>query len=195
MLRDRLVCGVNHSGIQRKLLSEGDTSYKDTLALTQSIEAAEDDAKKLVGSTTPVPQPVYFTSQKSNSPPRSVTCYRCGGPHLAPVCPHINKVCRYCKKEGQLAKVCRAKLRNAVKTNTPSSSSDTKSSTDTKVDRKLCKPAHYVQEEPELEDCSESSSGNDTSLKVIHSEHSLPLSTPMTFQWNSKSTLVLQLPF
>ena len=29
MLRDRLVCGVNHSGIQRKLLSEGDISYKD----------------------------------------------------------------------------------------------------------------------------------------------------------------------
>ena len=29
LLRDRLICGVNHEGIQRKLLSEGDISYAD----------------------------------------------------------------------------------------------------------------------------------------------------------------------
>ena len=45
MLQHRLVCGVNHWGIQHKLLSEGnDVSYKDALALAQSIEAAEDGA-------------------------------------------------------------------------------------------------------------------------------------------------------
>ena len=53
MLRDRLICGVNHHGIQRKLLSEGDLSYKDALALAQSIESAEDDAKKLGGTAPP----------------------------------------------------------------------------------------------------------------------------------------------
>ena len=38
MRRDRLVCGVNHQlqDIQRKLLSEGDISYTDALALAQS---------------------------------------------------------------------------------------------------------------------------------------------------------------
>ena len=90
MLRDRLVCGVNHPGIQRKLLSEGDLSYKDALALAQSIEAAEDDARKLGGSTTtPALQPVNFTSQKLNSPSpsRSITCYRCGGPSWPPPAP------------------------------------------------------------------------------------------------------------
>ena len=58
MLRDRLVCGVNHQlqGIQRKLLSEGDISYTDALALAQSIESAEDDAKKLGG-----PAPIHYT--------------------------------------------------------------------------------------------------------------------------------------
>ena len=49
MLRDRLVCGVNHQGIQHKLLSEGDISYTDALAPAQSIESAEDDARKLGG--------------------------------------------------------------------------------------------------------------------------------------------------
>jgi len=33
MLRDRLVCGVNHSGIQRKLLSEGELTYASALKL------------------------------------------------------------------------------------------------------------------------------------------------------------------
>ena len=39
MLRNRLVCGINHQGIQR--LSEGDISYTDALPLAQSIESAE----------------------------------------------------------------------------------------------------------------------------------------------------------
>ena len=53
MLRDRLVCGVNHQGIQRKLLSEGNISFKDAMALAQSIESAEDDAKKLLAGPAP----------------------------------------------------------------------------------------------------------------------------------------------
>jgi len=47
MLRDRLVFEVNHSGIQRKLLSEGELTYASTLKLAQTIEAAEKDAPKL----------------------------------------------------------------------------------------------------------------------------------------------------
>jgi len=68
MLRDRLVCGVNHQGIQRKLLSEGDISYTDALALAQSIESAEDDAKKLGGPA--LLQPVHYT-QKGVKPASS----------------------------------------------------------------------------------------------------------------------------
>ena len=99
MLRDRLVCGVNHQGIQRKLLSEGNISYTDALALAQSIESAEDDAKKLGGSA-PL-QPVHYTQKGASlaSSRTSPTCYHCGGLHLAPVCPHKEKVCRHCKKK------------------------------------------------------------------------------------------------
>jgi len=70
MLRDRLVCGVNHQGIQRKLLSEGDISYTDALALAQSIESAEDDAKKSGGHA--LVQPVQYT-QKGVKPASSLT--------------------------------------------------------------------------------------------------------------------------
>ena len=79
MLRDRLVCGVNHQGIQPKLLSEGDISYTDALALAQSIELPEDDAKKLGCSA--FLQPVHYTPKGVNlaSSRTSPTCYRCGG--------------------------------------------------------------------------------------------------------------------
>ena len=41
MLRDRLVCGVNHSHIQRKLLSEGSSlTLEKALSIAISVEAA-----------------------------------------------------------------------------------------------------------------------------------------------------------
>ena len=46
-LRDRLVCGVNHPGIQRKLLAEVDLTFKSALKLAQTMESSEKDAKKL----------------------------------------------------------------------------------------------------------------------------------------------------
>lgn len=39
----------------------------------------------------------------------TVTCYRCGGPHLATQCKHKDVVCHFCKKKGHFASVCRAK--------------------------------------------------------------------------------------
>ena len=41
MLRDRLVCGVNHDTIQRKLLAETDLTYEKAYTLAQAIEASE----------------------------------------------------------------------------------------------------------------------------------------------------------
>ena len=161
MLRDRLVCGVNHHGIQRKLLSEGDISYTDALALAQSIESAEDDAKKLGGPA--ISQPVHFTQKGarfvSRTPP---TCYRCGGLHLAPVCPHKEKVCRHCKKKGHLDRVCRAKARALAKSDSPATGPPSDKSP---------KRTHYVQEQPEQKD---NSSGDEYCLNTIQDEHSPP---------------------
>ena len=47
MLRDRLVCGVNHEAIQRKLLSEKNLTFEKAYALAQSIETAERDTANL----------------------------------------------------------------------------------------------------------------------------------------------------
>ena len=44
MVRAHLVCGVNHKGIQRKLLSEMNLTYEKALVFAQAIEASERDA-------------------------------------------------------------------------------------------------------------------------------------------------------
>ncbi len=106
MLRDRLVCGVNHQGIQRRLLfsAEADLTYSNALKLAKTVEASERDAKKLGGEDSkkpPVTQnreelPNNYTaagrgSDRGNRP--KISCYRCGGPHLAPQCKHKDVIC------------------------------------------------------------------------------------------------------
>ena len=50
MLGDRLVCGINDRGIQRRLLSEPDLTYKKSLDLAQAMEAAERNVQDLKSS-------------------------------------------------------------------------------------------------------------------------------------------------
>ncbi len=46
MLRDRLVCGINDSRIQRRLLAEPDLDYK-AYELALALEAADKSAQDL----------------------------------------------------------------------------------------------------------------------------------------------------
>lgn len=126
-----MVCG---EGIQRKLLAEKEL---DAYRLAQSIETAERDSRHMksnsASSGTAEPRDVHFhaKSAKGNRTTDSgtyskgpVTCYRCGGPHLAPKCKMKDVECLYCKKKGHLARVCRSKAQQQKK-----------------------KPAHYVEED------------------------------------------------
>ena len=125
MLRDRLVCGVLHEGTQKRLLYEKDLTYQKAVELAQSIELAEKDMKDIKHSTsTTNGKPVLYnqsfqkpaaTVPGTDAPKpkgtRVITCYRCGGDHLAPVCKFKDSLCNYCKKKGHLARVCKLKSR------------------------------------------------------------------------------------
>ena len=133
MLRDRLVCGTNNKGIQRRLLLQTELTFDKAMEVALAAEAAEKDSLRLTGGPTdkdrsaPLVAPtlapavhklVHQRKQQNNgkrpgggaSPPgKSVSCYRCGGNHKAPSCPHKDKECHLCHKKGHLAKVCRSK--------------------------------------------------------------------------------------
>ena len=52
MLRDKLVCGVNHKGTQRRLLAEKDLTYNKALEIALAMEAAAKDTKDLLATAS-----------------------------------------------------------------------------------------------------------------------------------------------
>ena len=132
MLRDRLVCGVEHAGITKKLLAEKEgLTYAKAYETALSIEAAEKDTQtfKSHSEATGSREGIHLANrggdhkrtrnkQSDKKPAQSSftpTCYRCGDPHYADKCKLTDVTCRYCKKKGHLEKVCRAKTKSKGK--------------------------------------------------------------------------------
>lgn len=155
MLRDRLVCGVNHEKLQQRLLSESDLTLAKCLQLARTWESTEKDIQQLKGppesvmfhqKRVPTVEQVPAFPKKFDGPssrPQKSVCYRCGGSnHWASTCRFIDVECRACRKRGHIARMCRS---------TPQEVSSERS-------QKLEKPRHralYVDEameEPLLED-------------------------------------------
>lgn len=117
MLRDRLVCGVNHQGIQRRLLAEKDLTYAKALELAKSMEAAGKGSLAMTTQDKPLTSNtgIHHTSQDSRKsqagsqqPKGSSACYRCGEQHSPYTCCFRDQFCRKCNKQGHIAKVCRS---------------------------------------------------------------------------------------
>lgn len=132
MLRDRLICGINDSAMQRKLLAEGDElELEDALKQASSMEVAYKDSKELPEAADDITQsvksePVNKVNRSAqprptNRPPsqkRSQStstyrtesrCYRClSQGHSPAVCPYRNEQCYACRKVGHTRAACRS---------------------------------------------------------------------------------------
>ena len=109
MLRDRLVCCVNDGGIQRRLLSESELTYKKAFDLAHAMEAAERNLQDLKGLKVGV-EKVYVV--KESAPKKQIiSCYRCGANHRASECHYKDLACHTCGKQGHLARVCRSRFK------------------------------------------------------------------------------------
>ena len=76
MLRDRLVCGVRDSRVQRRLLAEVNLTFSKAFELATAAEMAE---KSIVELQHPAEMaPVYALQPDPVSP---IACYHCGGKH------------------------------------------------------------------------------------------------------------------
>ena len=59
MLRDRILCGVNCEGIQRKLLAERELTYERALAIAQGSEEADRNLREMrIVKSKPIPSVV-----------------------------------------------------------------------------------------------------------------------------------------
>ncbi|XP_033103638.1 uncharacterized protein LOC117106373 [Anneissia japonica] len=137
-LRDRLVCGLNNSHIQKRLLAEDKLTLQKAVELAVAMDAAHKDAIELQKSHNPnntnggksdvIHAAKHKTERFSKKPKakfsQKSTCRNCGGvyPHRQAPCPAADKSCHHCSRKGHFAKFCRA---------------DTK------------KKANYVSEEPD----------------------------------------------
>ena len=120
MLCDRLVCGINDQRIQRRLLAEPELDYDKALTLALAIESADQNASALE-KTPPAPETAgssgglhRISRYKRYTKPKEQTtdsCYRCGEKHRSSDCRFKSVYCRYCKKQGHIARVCRSRLR------------------------------------------------------------------------------------
>lgn len=121
MLRDRLVCGINDSAIQRRLLAESKLTFQQALGIARGLEVAAQNVKELKPARGPdgeglIDQPVCNVTS-TNKPSRSkfisgskadVVCYRCGkSGHYVSKCRVSRDVtCHQCGKTGHLKKAC-----------------------------------------------------------------------------------------
>jgi len=127
MLRDRLVCGVNDSRIQRRLLSEADLDFAKALKTAQAMEMADRDALQLQNGKVTSEAEASGAVNRADSRPRGrrsnqgsyQNCYRCGGKHKASECKHRETVCHNCGIKGHIARACRRGRRNQPRVQQP----------------------------------------------------------------------------
>ena len=104
MIRDRLVCGINDDGIQRRLLAEQDLTYKKVVELAQSLETAMQNMKDLKTKKDKVVDVHKMFKKKTELVTVHNNCYRCGNRgHIVAKC-KVNKkvICHSCGKLGHL---------------------------------------------------------------------------------------------
>ena len=139
MLRDRLVCGIAHPAVQKRLLAESELNLTKAVSLAQSAELAEKGLQSLSDTEH---KEVHKFSQSTSANRGSHTnkdkvaggtCYRCGGKHNQLTCRFKSEVCHFCHKRGHIAKVCNSKRNQTPQKKTLDSS----------------KPTHQVTQDPD----------------------------------------------
>ena len=127
MLRDRVVCGINNSAIQKRLLAEPELTLTKAVAVAQATEIADTGVKELQSGTARASS-VFTKEDRSihkftDTPTAKFTdnaskvkeCYRCGAKHNPDQCRFKSEKCHACGKQGHIARVCRSKKK--VQTN------------------------------------------------------------------------------
>ena len=150
MLRDRLVCDIENGPIQRRLLAEPSLTLDKAIEIAIAMESADRNARDLQKTQHPQTVNVLKYQSPSKAPDRNaqtVECYRCGGAHLATDCRFKDSECRWCKKKGHIARVCRSKkgTEHSKSASTSSHKTGVKSQSTSKINKNSSEPTHSVE--------------------------------------------------
>ncbi|XP_033105178.1 uncharacterized protein LOC117107583 [Anneissia japonica] len=119
-LRDRLVCGITTTAIQKKLLAEADLTLQKAIEIAIAMETASKEAEELKHKQITAHYVRPTRKQLGGKKPTAKIqnqCYRCNRTgHFPDKCYHLNTDCRFCGKKGHIEVACRAK--NAAKAST-----------------------------------------------------------------------------
>ena len=105
-LRDRFVCDLNSSKIQKKPLNTEDLTFAKACSIAKTMGMAENNTQEFHPTSSQSNQVNKSTEQSSKNTERS-KCHRCGGNHSGKSCKFKSAKCFKCSKVGHLASVCR----------------------------------------------------------------------------------------
>ena len=95
MLRDRFICGLYDTKIQKALLSKKTLTFNEARETALSMELADVNSQFITKNQIPEAKCELLKFQESRA------CSRCGGKHAVKDCFHINTVCYVCKARGK----------------------------------------------------------------------------------------------
>lgn len=116
LCRDVFVAGVHQDRIGERLLTEDikKLTFDNAVAKAEVMERASRDRIHVKEPEAESDINSVSSSHKPRSNPKPTCCMRCGieGSHGRSGCPAKDAECRYCKKIGHYARVCRKRLSN-----------------------------------------------------------------------------------
>lgn len=110
LLRDRLVCGINDTAVQTRLLELPVLSFHDAV---KAALASRDAAEISPSSGPPFKLPVAVLLTNEMVAMRGDSCHCCSDVHQPQHCLFQQASCHFCGKPGHIARVCRAKKRQS----------------------------------------------------------------------------------
>ncbi|XP_044005925.1 uncharacterized protein K02A2.6-like [Aphidius gifuensis] len=122
LIRDRVICCIRDSGLQRRLLRESEITLSKVVEMCRINEISERQVKVLqetadinaLKKRTERKQNTERSSSVSTNNENKFECKRCGYSHLPRKCPAYGKTCNKCKGNNHFFKVCKKSSVNEV---------------------------------------------------------------------------------